>query len=711
MKKATLLSMLLISVNLVFAQYSGWENYVNPDLITDYVETNNELWFSSKNGVIELDKSTLQITEHNRSNSNILSNSVEGIAVDGNGSIWIGTYEQAIGKFDGTSWQAIPYPANLFNTPNAIETYCIEVDNQDVVWVGTSEGLVRYDGTNWQLYDTQSGLQSLHDVWAMEVDNQGNLFIASFSVYKYDGNSFQEITDPNIFPLYGEASLKKQSNGDLWLAGFSGLLGKYDGTSWIKYDANNGDIPQKQILDLNENANGEMCVTFYDEGRFVFQNGVWNQSIDVANSNIDSTYLSTYFYDNQGNEWIGSKDKLLKNSQNPTLLNLKSHTVNDNRFIRDISVDANGKIYVVNRAEIATFDGSNWSNFTLPVELQNSNFPIINRVLFTTNGSVFINSTMGIHYWNGTNWTFFTEQNSALPTDNMNEWRFDENTQTLWIGTYLGLVKFDGTNFTTYDPSNTPLTDDYIWAFNFDINGLLYVAVNHEDIFTFDGMTWQSFVTTAPPTNVSFTEIHFDKDNTLWLGSRGDGIFKLENTIWQTINMSNSNLPEDKIYQILSNANGKLFIATDGGLATIDNGIVEAFTIQNSGIGHNKVLNMTFDYSDNLWLGTSHGVSVLALNATNTKPIIIQNNSLKVFPNPIRTSATVTFDLNHATNNIRVKITSLDGKTIQEQLIEGKKGYGTQQLEINRNQITNGLYYLLIQTDTEQLVQPILMQD
>ena len=704
--------LVLVSSNFVFGQFADWTNYVNPELITDRVETSSRIWFSSKDGVIELDKSTLQITKHNRSNAAIPSNEVEGIAVDGNGFIWIGTYEQAIGKFDGTSWETIPYPNNLFGTTNTVETYCIEVDNQDVVWIGTSEGLVRYDGTNWQIYNIQNGTPNLKDVWAMELDNQGDLYISSFFAFKYDGMTFQQITDASNFTVYGTANFTESSNGDIWLSGFSGVLGKYDGTSWTEYTAQNGAIPQQGILNMEEGLNGEMMVNFYNDGKYVLQNGVWNP-VSVSNySEIDSSNITTNFYDNQGNEWIGSHDILIKNDgQNVTVKDLKAHTINHNRMIRDVSVDANGNIYVVNGPEIAMFDGTNWSNLALPMDLQNSFFPSLDRVLFTTNGNAYLSSGWGFHHWDGTNWTLYSEQNSDLPTDNSYEWIFDENTQTLWIGTTLGLVEFDGTTFTTYDPSNTILTNPNISRFNLDNNGLMYVAINQNDLFTFDGTNWQDVSATSSPSSIVITTLHFDNNNTLWVGSRNDGLFKLENGNWEIFDMSNSNLPNNEIHQIVSNANGKLFIATDGGLATLEGNITEAFTTQNSGVSDDIVREIAFDYSDNLWLGTDHGVSVLQLNMTDTKPVIIQNNSLKVFPNPINTTATVTFDLKKATDNIHVKIINVEGKIIQEILIDGRANIGQQQLEISRNQLGNGLYYLSIQTDKEQLVKPILIQD
>ena len=166
---------------MTWGQTENWVNYVKPEVIHDYVEMNNDIWFSTNAGVVKIDKTTSQKTYFDRASANIPSNFVEGIAKDGNGNIWIGTYNQAIAKFDGTNWTNYSFATTL-NVTGTIKTYCIEVDNQDNIWVGTSEGLLRFDGTNWQKYDAQNvGDIMFDDVWALALDNQGNLFI-----YRYN---------------------------------------------------------------------------------------------------------------------------------------------------------------------------------------------------------------------------------------------------------------------------------------------------------------------------------------------------------------------------------------------------------------------------------------------------------------------------------------------------------------------------------------------
>jgi ligand-binding sensor domain-containing protein len=208
MKKLIILGLILMLGNLTFlvAQTIGtWENYVNPETITDHVETNNEIWFSTLAGVVQLDKATLQTTIHNKATSNLPSNFVEGIAKDSNGDIWIGTYNQAIAKFDGTTWTTYDFSQVFTNAVGTVETYCIEVDNQDIVWVGTEEGLLRFDGTNWQLYDDQDAGGMLINVWTLDVNSQGDLFIGSFDVFKFDGTTFNNLSDTAGLLLYGGA--------------------------------------------------------------------------------------------------------------------------------------------------------------------------------------------------------------------------------------------------------------------------------------------------------------------------------------------------------------------------------------------------------------------------------------------------------------------------------------------------------------------------
>ena len=50
---------------------------------------------------------------YNTSNSGLPSDTVNAIAIDGNGNKWIGTYDRGLAKFDGTNW-------TVYDTSNSV---------------------------------------------------------------------------------------------------------------------------------------------------------------------------------------------------------------------------------------------------------------------------------------------------------------------------------------------------------------------------------------------------------------------------------------------------------------------------------------------------------------------------------------------------------------------------------------------------------------
>lgn len=705
MKKTIVLGLILMLGNLTFlsAQTVGsWENFINPETLTDRVETTNDIWFSSKAGVLKVDKSTLQVTNFNPSNSNIPSNKVEGIAKDGNGFIWIGTYDQAIAKYDGTNWMHYAYPSNLFNTSNFIQTYCIEVDNQGIVWVGTSEGLVRFDGTNWTLYSTQLVGNLFHDVWALELDNQGNIYAASFNVYRFDGTNFYNMTDTTNISIYGGAILFEASNGDIWVSTLFGMIGVFDGTSWTEYSSNNGQIPFNTTYQFGETPNGAIYFTCQDSGKYVLQNGVFQKQTIVDNPHVSDNELATYFFDNQGNEWLGNGKKLLKNNgQNLTLIPLVNHGINNNNTIS--VTEFNGVKYILSSREVVTFDGTTWGNLALPVTTGSLS---VRQIQFETNGNIWLCTSKGVWKWDGATWSNFS------PLSSINRIAWNESTQTLWGATTNGLIKIEGTNVTTFDPTNSPLTDDYVWTVALDNNGILHVSTTSTqgDVFRYDGTTWTNLSTGATAPQFGISAIHFDKNNTLWAGSWYGGIYKFNGFSWENWTEANSDLPNDNILGLTSDGNGTIYIGTSGGAAAFDGTNWDVWTTLTSGLGGDIVRSVALDANEKLWFATNQGVSTLQLTLTSTTPIVFENTALKVFPNPIEDHATLQFTTNNATDKIRISVISLDGKTISDILIEGQRSAGLQQLEIQKQGWASGLYYLQVQYNEVKMVQPILVR-
>jgi len=85
-----------------------------------------------------------------------------------------------------------------------------------------------------------------------------------------------------------------------------------------------------------------------------------------------------------------------------------------------------------------------------------------------------------------------------------------------------------------------------------------------------------------------------------------------QTTEWTTYNVSNSQLPFDRIGPLVFDAQGNLWIASgnlspgssDGGLAKFDGEYWTVYYSSNSGLPCNNIQALAFDGQGNLWIGT-----------------------------------------------------------------------------------------------------------
>ena len=117
------------------------------------------------------------------SDSNSLSNNyVTSILQDGNGTLWVGTYE-GLNRFIDGNRTFIRYLHDPDN-PNSIssnEITCIVETNTRDLWIGTYGGLNRFNPEtgNFKVYTTRHGLPS-NVISGITEDNHGNLWISTF---------------------------------------------------------------------------------------------------------------------------------------------------------------------------------------------------------------------------------------------------------------------------------------------------------------------------------------------------------------------------------------------------------------------------------------------------------------------------------------------------------------------------------------------------
>ena len=122
---------------------------------------------------------------------------------------------------------------------------CIKQTRDGYLWLGTQEGLIRFDGVQFEIF-TKSNVEGLkHNyVWTMLEDRQGNLWIGTYGgLTKYRDGKFTTYTTKEGLSHDMVRAICESRDGSLWIGTNEGLNRFKDGkfTTYSSKDGLAGD--------------------------------------------------------------------------------------------------------------------------------------------------------------------------------------------------------------------------------------------------------------------------------------------------------------------------------------------------------------------------------------------------------------------------------------------------------------------------------------
>lgn len=171
------------------------------------------------------------------------------------GSLWIGTYNEGfyINK-------ATVYSHSL----SGFTVYSIEEDQSGNVWMGTSNGLLKWDGISWTNISNTAGLPS-GSVTSLFVDSKNRLWIGVLDadkVYLLDNTGIHGISLLTGLTKNEIRDICEDKHGDIWFATYGGGLIRYDGViphSYKTYNAfTSGLFAEDKINCIVKDMDGNM---------------------------------------------------------------------------------------------------------------------------------------------------------------------------------------------------------------------------------------------------------------------------------------------------------------------------------------------------------------------------------------------------------------------------------------------------------------------
>ncbi len=284
----------------------------------------------------------------------------------------------------------------------------------------------------------------------------------------------------------------------------------------------------------------------------------------------------------------------------------------------------------------------------------------------------------GVMSFDGDDWVNYTVKNEGIETNDFFKITAAANGKTIASSWGDGFYIFDQEgNYTHYDESNTPMqgiasATEYTLAgcAAYDFSGNLWI-VNYGEtsggpvlIAQEPNGTFHSFENKINSTARYYVPMTIDYSGTKWLGatekfSSGLYYFNEKNTledasddIFGSLTTSSlNNLPSNTINDLVTDKQGKVWVATASGVCQILNpGAVlsnsKPLAIFSDLIGNVQVYDIEVDAIDNKWIATASGLWVLDSEGTEVLAIINKSNS------PLTTDAIESVSLDDASGRV-----------------------------------------------------------
>jgi PAS domain S-box-containing protein len=490
--------------------------------------------------------------------------------------------------------------------------YLITQDKQGFIWIGTQDGLNKYDGYQ-------------------------------FFIYQFDPNKTGTISSSSV------SSLFKDSKNNLWAGTWGGGLNFYRPESNtfenFRNDPNKKEsISSNRISFIHESARGEIWIGTAGGGlNKLLPGGKTFKIFNTANSKLSHNRIWGIAEDQKGFLWIGTENGLDRfNPATETFFNYKS-VPNSNESlcfdrVRCVMVEKNGTVWAGTEKGLSKLNpaAGKFTNFHSAANNSKSiSAEIINTIFEDAGGNIWIGTyDGGLNLFDRKTNTFYKYKNDPANESSIssNDVRsiFQDRSGNIWVGTRGGGINKFNLNYETFDHiKSSPFVSNSISNNNIrsiyeDKKGTLWIGTSEGGLNKIDGKTKNVTRYLAAGlnsiSNNRVTAIHPDRNGILWIATDGGlnkfnpatGIFKY----YKHDSKNPASISHDQLVSITEDNKGSLWIGSYGGGVNIFSPSTETFfsmkhdpTNPNS-ISGNEVLSLMADKSGLIWIGTSDGLNL-----------------------------------------------------------------------------------------------------
>jgi signal transduction histidine kinase/ligand-binding sensor domain-containing protein len=518
---------------------------------------------------------------------------IRAIAQTPDGFLWLGT-DEGLARFDG--YEFVLFSKSDGDLPsNSITALASATDG--ALWIGTPNGLTRYRDQQFHTFTVRDGLPD-DAITQLYQDHAGAVWIvAGVYLSRFQDGRFTNFAPDKDMPVTAARIIREDRDHNLWVAGFTAVV--------------------KMV--------GDRFVTMVDAAA------------------LDGNIITAMFADRSGNFWLGGNKGIIVRSSAGALRRYTDRNGLPDLFVRALLEDGDGTVWAGTNTGIARLDGE---RFASPSAGADSDLV---RCLFEDReGDLWVGSSGGLTRYRDTVFSVYGKS-EGFPSDEPNT-VFQDRAGRIWIGFHQsglmmfgpgprrlyttrdglpnneifsireasngdlligargGLVRMHNGRFTTFVPPD-PLARINVFDAMEDSHGRTWLATPG-GLGELRGRDLQIAVPGAPLLVNVMVTVCESHDGAIWGGTYGKGLWRLKGGERRQFTVSDG-LSSDQIRSLYEDPDGTLWIGTfGGGLVAYRDGRFQPFT-EKDGLLSDNVGDITDD-GESLWLSTTRGICRVA---------------------------------------------------------------------------------------------------
>ncbi len=495
------------------------------------------------------------------------------------------------------------YNFKFYGEEEGLSSLAVQVVLQDragFLWVGTQNGLFRYDGSRFAGFSKADGLPDAH-IESLQESIDGTIWVGTrFGLARWMRDHFEKVPLGVPVGIVGREGIASDAAGGLYVATEQGLVSGKPTGNGLNFELipNPPRLAESTAASVLVDSKGSVwfgCGT----GLCMLENGA---ARDVSAAfGLPRERWDAILGDLEGNLWVRSEKSLYRRPPGGRFILCPGLAESTNTY-PTLAIDPGGKLLAPTYKGLARQTDSGWEIINARDGLTTND---ISSVILDREGSIWIGLLgSGLARWLGYNeWQSWGEAEGLSRESTWSIAR--DGTGRLWVGSQFGLNYAEDVGGKLVWRQQALPGAGFIRTLAAAPDGTLWIGADPGGLLALNRKTGviEQIGESAGLKNNRMRHIAVDRQGRVWAATYG-GLYRSlpgNSARFERLNPPGTDASEI-FHMIMVDRAGRVWIAGDRGLLRNDSDRWRRFT-RNDGLAYDKVAQVIEDPDGSLWIG------------------------------------------------------------------------------------------------------------